>query len=41
LSAASPSDVIVGDLERRALISTRRRKIAIRDPEKLAKEIRV
>src|SRR4030088_617499 len=32
---------VLGDLERRELISIRRRKIAIRDPEKLAKEIRV
>jgi CRP-like cAMP-binding protein len=32
---------VLGDLERRDLISIRRRKIAIRDPEKLAKEIRV
>ena len=32
---------VLGDLERRELISIRRRKIAIRDPERLAKEIRV
>ena len=32
---------VLGDLERRELISIRRRKIAIRDPEKLAREIRV
>ena len=32
---------VLGDLERRELISIRRRKIAIRDPEGLAKEIRV
>jgi CRP/FNR family cyclic AMP-dependent transcriptional regulator len=32
---------VLGDLERRELISIRRRKINIRDPEKLAKEIRV
>src|SRR5438132_450712 len=31
----------LGDLERRELIRIRRREIAIRDPEKLAKEIRV
>ena len=32
---------VLGDLERRELITIRRRKIAIRDPEKLAREIRV
>ena len=32
---------VLGDLERRDLISIRRRKIEIKDPEKLAKEIRV
>src|SRR5713226_3808128 len=32
---------VLGDLERRELISIRRRKIAIKDPERLAKEIRV
>lgn len=32
---------VLGDLERRDLISIRRRKIAILDPEKLAREIRV
>lgn len=31
---------VLGDLERRDLISIRRRRIAIRDPERLAKEIR-
>ena len=31
---------VLGDLERRELISIRRRKIAIRDPLKLAKEVR-
>lgn len=32
---------VLGDLERREMISVRRRRIAIRDPERLAKEIRV
>ncbi len=32
---------VLGDLERRELIRVRRRKIAILDPERLAKEIRV
>ena len=32
---------VLGDLERRELISIRRRKIAIRDRDKLAREIRV
>ena len=32
---------VLGDLERREIIGIRRRRIAIRDPEKLAKEIRV
>jgi hypothetical protein len=32
---------VLGDLERRELITIRRRKIAIKDPERLAKEIRV
>jgi len=32
---------VLGDLERRELISIRRRKIAIRDPDGLAREIRV
>jgi len=32
---------VLGDLERRELIRIRRRKIAILDPERLAKEIRV
>ena len=31
---------VLGDLERREIINIRRRRIAIRDPEKLAKEIR-
>lgn len=32
---------VLGDLERREIIEIRRRHIAVRDPEKLAKEIRV
>src|SRR2546427_84138 len=32
---------VLGDLERREIIAIRRRRIAIKDPEKLAKEIRV
>lgn len=32
---------VLGDLERRSLISIRRRKVVILDPESLAKEIRV
>jgi len=32
---------VLGDLERRELISIRRRKIAIRDADALAREIRV
>ena len=31
---------VLGDLERREIISIRRRRIAIKDPERLAKEIR-
>lgn len=32
---------VLGDLERREIVSVRRRRIAIKDPERLAKEIRV
>jgi len=32
---------VLGDLERREIIEIRRRHIVVRDPEKLAKEIRV
>ncbi|MEK7285059.1 MAG: Crp/Fnr family transcriptional regulator [Chloroflexota bacterium] len=32
---------VLGDLERREIVSIRRRHIAIRDPERLAKEIRL
>ena len=32
---------VLGDLERREIVSIRRRRISIRDPERLAKEIRL
>ena len=31
---------VLGDLERREIISIRRRRIAIKDPDRLAKEVR-